>query len=455
MLRSLAALFRRMHVLLLTAFFLFSLLFILLISVFYNIHWDSMFSDYHEQMIRNQGYKLLDDMRERGIADRQLTDEEEQWLDRITRLYGVLVRYADNRGQVLYDSVDLETRNSLPTVEEVPYIIDGQQHGVIQLAYLEASKELSPAMVDFRETLDSRSKSLFVLMLLLSLSISYLLAVMLTKHLKRLDQYAQSIRLGKWGGGIPEKGPEEIRRLAVTLREISSELQKQEAWRKNLMEDITHELRTPITSLMTKLEAIMDGVYEASEERLEKMYEELERLSRLLSDLQRLSEAEGAQFGLRMKKKDILKLCRKACMNFQILAAKNGIKLTYDPDNTPCYADIDQDKMLQVVTNLLSNAIKYTPPGGEVTLRASCRAEEVFIECSDNGIGISPEDLPYIFNRLYRADKSRSRFTGGVGLGLSIAKALVEAHEGKIYVDSTPGQGTVFTVRIPVQYRAG
>lgn len=446
------ALLRRTHSLLFIAFFIFSLMFIVLISAMYNIQWEGMFNTYHEQLLESHGYKLLDDMRERQIKTTPLSHADVQWLKRRTRLYGVLIQYVDTNDEVWFDTIS-EHAGNLSVKGEVPYIIEGEQKGTLKLALLEASNELNPAMVNFRKILEFRSKIMFMSIIMLSLIVSYLLATVLTKYLRKLDQYAQQIRQGQWQSEYEVRGPEEIRRLAITLKEISTELRKQEEWRKNLMEDMMHELRTPITSIMTRLEAIIDGVYEANDEQLVKMYNELDRLSRLLHDMQRVSEAQGAQFEMRVKRTNMIKLCRNVFMNFRILARKAEVDMRYEPTYIPCYAEVDRDKISQVVTNVLSNAIKYTQPGGQIVLQVECTEAHTIIRCTDTGIGIGKEDLPYIFTRLYRADKSRSRFTGGVGLGLTIAKALVEAHEGEITVYSELGKGTTFMVTIPNVYR--
>jgi len=439
----------RMSVILFIAFFLFSLFFIMLITCFYNLYWEGLFKNFYEQSIKTYAYMLLDDMREQGIEGSPLSEQEINWLERRTRLYGVIVQLTDkHNGELMYDSF-ANVESGMTIVQEFPYIVNGQEVAHLKVGFMDATKELNPAMVQFRETLETQSKYLMGIIICLSVLISFWLASILTKNFKRLDQYAKNIRQGRWSGTCPEKGPVEIRRLALTLNELSTELQKQEDWRKNLMEDITHELRTPITSIMTKVEAIIDGIYEADQDNLEKMYNELERLSRLVSDLQRLSEAEGAQFELKLKKRDIVKLTRQVYLNYQPLAMKKGVSMVFDPVNTPTYAQVDYDKMYQVIANIVSNAIKYTSPGGCVVLKVIPDKTHTKIICEDNGIGISEEDLPYIFNRLYRADKSRSRFTGGVGLGLTIAKALAEAHNAWIEVESTFGKGSTFTIVIP------
>lgn len=200
-------------------FFIFSLVFIFLISTFYNIYWDGMINSYHEQMIESDGYKLLDDMREKQITGGPLEEEDVQWLKRRTRLYGVLMQYVDNDHRVWFDTIS-EYDGKLTVQTQVPYVVQGALHGEIKLALFEASSELNPAMVNFRETLKVRSKLIFVTIMLLSIIISFFLANVLTKYLRKLDQYAQLIRQGKWHTTFPIKGPEEIRRLAVTLKSL-------------------------------------------------------------------------------------------------------------------------------------------------------------------------------------------------------------------------------------------
>lgn len=190
-----------------------------------------MINSYHEQMIESDGYKLLDDMREKQIAGGPLKEEDVQWLKRRTRLYGVLMEYVDNENKVWFDTIS-EYAGKLTVQTQVPYVVQGSLQGQIKLAQFEASSELNPAMVNFRETLKVRSKMIFVTIMLLSTIISFLLATVLTKYLIKLDQYAQLIRQGKWHTTFPIKGPEEIRRLAITLKELAIELDKQEELRK-------------------------------------------------------------------------------------------------------------------------------------------------------------------------------------------------------------------------------
>ncbi|WP_238392471.1 sensor histidine kinase [Paenibacillus antri] len=444
---------RRMNVLLFTAFFFFSLVFILLISSAHRFHWDSLFSTYQRSLLDGNAYRLMDDMRQAEIRASAPEEEEIAWVKRRANLYGILIQYTSLDGRTIWiDTIRDFDEAYLEEANEYPYIIDGRTVGTLKAANLAARNKLNPTMIEYQEQLEFRSKILYASIIVIAFLLSFWIARVLSRHLKLLEEQTNQIRMGRRELRISSKGPEEVRMLAVTLDEMVKELKKQEDWRQHLMEDLTHELRTPLTSMLTQIEAIQDGVYEADEQRMQEIFEELERLSRLINDLERLSEAESARFSIHIEKTDMVRLARKVHENFRTLASSQGIQLTFESTNVPCFCEVDRDKIVRVVSNVLSNAIKYNQPGGTVKLRIECEPEHTDIICEDTGIGIGEEDLPYIFNRLYRADKSRSRFNSGVGLGLSIVKALVDAHNGTVWAESELGVGSAFTVRIPAKY---
>lgn len=445
-------LLRGMNVLLFTAFFGFSLVFILVISSVFRLHWDSLFDTYQRSLLDSNVYRLMDDMRQAGIRS-GLSEEDLVWLKRRANLYGILVQYASVDGQTVWmDMIRDFDVAYLHEADAYPYIIDGETAGMVRAANLAARNKLNPVMIEYQEQLQERTRWLYVSMVIAALVFSLFLARVLSKHLSQLEEQTNYIRMGRRDVKIVPRGPEEVRKLAVTLDEMVKELKKQEDWRQHLMEDLTHELRTPLTSMLSQIEAIQDGIYNADEQRIEEIYEELERLSRLINDLERLSEAESARFSIRIERTDMVRLARKVFANFQPLADSKGINMTFESPHVPCFCEVDRDKIVQVISNILSNAIKYNRPGGSIRMRVQSYPEYAEMICEDSGIGIGDEDLPYIFNRLYRADKSRSRLNSGAGLGLSIVRALVEAHNGEVTAQSELGAGSIFTVRIPVHY---
>ena len=215
------------------------------------------------------------------------------------------------------------------------------------------------------------------------------------------------------------------------------------------MANIAHELRTPLTSISGYMEGLIDGVVPATEETYELVHREAGRLSRLVNDLQRLSRAESGK-----EKLDVIPLPAQIVLDrlsrrLEPQFRDKGVELSVDiePGASPVLAD--EDRLDQVLTNLLDNALRYTEAGGKVTVEVCGQDGKVAVTVSDTGIGISAEDLPHIFERFYRADKSRSRERGGTGIGLTIAKRYVEVLGGTISVSSEPGQGTRFNVLLP------
>jgi signal transduction histidine kinase len=444
-----------MNVILFMSFLVYSLIFISLIAALENFNWKQLFDNFQISDLEKKAYLIMDDMRSKGIFEGPLTEEQQSWLSRRAALHGMLLKFeSKDRKTVWFNSFTRATPVPESSIRELPYTAGGATRGYLRMAYILENNELDPTFVEFQEALSLRSKLLFSLIIVVSIAFSFLIARMLSRHLKNVDVLAKQISTGQRDITIPIKGPDEVRRLAATLNEMSRELKKQEDWRHHLMEDLTHELRTPLTSMLSQIEAIVDGVYEADNERMQDIYEELIRLSRLVNDLERLSEAESARFTLNIRRTNMVQLAKRVYNNYVPVARSKNIKLMFESTNVPCYAQVDRDKIVQVLSNIVMNAIKYTSEGGRVIIGVDWNVDETIISCEDNGTGISENDLPYIFNRLYRADKSRSRFSGGVGLGLSIAKALVEAHDGTIRAESRLGRGSRFTVTLPNEYNA-
>lgn len=249
---------------------------------------------------------------------------------------------------------------------------------------------------------------------------------------------------------VPEKLTEikELDMLSESVAHLGRSLASQERLRKRLTADVAHELRTPITVLKAQLEAFVDGVWEATPERLNTCVAEIDRLGNLISEVERLADFEGDILNLRIQPCDLGNILNNAANAFLPLFEKASIKLsTTIPSGI--WVDLDISRFRHVIENLLSNALRYTEPQGEVEIRLDSFEENVRIEVKDTGIGIAPEDLPHIFDRFYRTDASRTRATGGRGIGLAIAKAAVEAHGGTLSVKSLYGKGCLFSVTLP------
>ncbi|MDR2177475.1 MAG: HAMP domain-containing protein, partial [Treponema sp.] len=236
----------------------------------------------------------------------------------------------------------------------------------------------------------------------------------------------------------------ELAGLSRSINELARELEEGDRRQRQLISDIAHELRTPLTYLRGSIEAILDGVWQSDREHLASCHEEIMRVTRLIEDLNTLTNLEWETISLNKTTFDLAELLRLTAEQFRTAADKKGINLILNLIPGPINADYDRLK--QVFINLLSNAIKYTDEGS-ITVSIEPSSKNRRISIADTGIGIAPEDLPHIFERLYRTDKSRNRNTGGAGIGLAIAAAIVSAHGGTIKAESGKG-GTTFQVEL-------
>ena len=253
--------------------------------------------------------------------------------------------------------------------------------------------------------------------------------------------------------GDPSKGEvDELSQLALSFNQMAAKLEHIETMRRQLIGDISHELRTPLTAIKGSMEGLMDGVLPANEETFHRIYLEADRLQRLVNDLQELSRVEAGAYELILKPVDVLDLVTATVNRLELQFEDKGVILESDvPDSLPP-VQADEDRISQVMLNLVGNALQYTPNGGRVQIVATQYNDEMRFAVIDDGIGIPAEHLQYLFTRFYRIDKSRSRVGGGSGTGLTIAKYLVEAHGGRIWVESPgPGKGSTFTFSLPIE----
>ena len=287
-----------------------------------------------------------------------------------------------------------------------------------------------------------------VFSLLLSILVGSVMAKRLSAPISRVITTARMISKGYFGDRITEpSSTKETAQLTETINNLAETLENQEALRKRLTADVAHELRTPLTTLQSHIEAMIDGIWEPDSERLKSCHEEIMRINRLVGDLEKLSRYESENLILTRTSFNISELIRNIIRNFENDFAGKDIDIKFIGGDETINAD--KDKISQVIVNLLSNALKYTPKGGEVQVSVKSFDESVEITVKDTGEGIPPVDLPHIFERFYRADKSRNRLTGGAGIGLTITKAIIDAHKGSIRVKSKVNEGTEFTVTLP------
>jgi signal transduction histidine kinase len=259
---------------------------------------------------------------------------------------------------------------------------------------------------------------------------------------------ARAVADGKLDTRISTEGPQDLHSLAESFNEMASSLERNDKERRDMLADIAHELRTPLSVIRGRLEGIVDGVYPDNGAPVSTALEQTYLLQRLVDDLRLLTLAESRQLHFESKPVDLGNLARHVIDLFQAEAEEKNISLSINrlSENTTVNADAQRTE--QVIANLVGNALRYVPDGGKIWIEIASDEKSMTLSVNDNGVGIPEEDLPFIFDRFWRKDKSRSRHTGGTGLGLAITKQLVEAQGGTIRAQNTPGGGLQVSVRM-------
>jgi signal transduction histidine kinase len=319
--------------------------------------------------------------------------------------------------------------------------------------YISADPAAELYVAPFRRLSESINRSLLLggsLAIAIALILIFVLSRRITAPIGVLAKAARRLGRGDLSQRVQLRGEGEIAALAQAFNYMAADLEHDEQLRRNLVADVAHELRTPLSNIQGYLEAIRDGVMKPDTTTIRSLNEEVALLSRLVNELQELSLAEAGELKLVYQAEDINKLVKQAIDSWQPQLSAKEISLSLDlPDNLPL-VNIDWQRVNQVLHNLLENAVAYTHKGGTINVAAAKQGDWVEVSVSDTGEGIPAEDLPNIFERFYRVDKSRARVTGGSGLGLTIAKRLVEAHGGKITVQSELGKGSRFSFTLPI-----
>jgi signal transduction histidine kinase len=285
---------------------------------------------------------------------------------------------------------------------------------------------------------------------LLALGLTLLISRRILRPIQSLTAAARKMESGDLSSRVAVPGNDEIGGLAHAFNSMAESMARNEQLRRHMVSDVAHELRTPLTNIRGYLEGMRDGVLEADPETLDSVHEEAEVLARLVDDLQELALAEAGQLRLLRQPVALADLIEHATVAARPKFEARGVKLSADLGDTTLLVDVDPARIGQVLGNLLSNALAHTPEGGEVSAATKRDGDQVQVSVRDTGSGIAPEHLPFVFERFYRVDEARARKNGGAGLGLAIVKQLVEAHGGRISVESTVDQGSTFTFSLPV-----
>jgi len=292
--------------------------------------------------------------------------------------------------------------------------------------------------------------------LLSAIAISLFFSREFVRPIRDLSIISRKISEGRYSQRIPLPKEitidemDEVKQLAISFNHMASKLEQTEDLRKKLIGDVSHELRTPISLIKASMEGLIDGIIPPSNKTFFQVQVEADRLTKLVNDLQELSIIESGAYKLNKEKYAINDVISTVISNLAPQYSKKGIQIITNLEKSKADIYIDIDRIKQVLTNILANAYQYSQKGGTVKITSAEKDNLVTVTISDTGRGISREDLPHIFTRFYRADKSRSRNSGGSGIGLTIAKQLVQAHGGKIWAESQGEDlGTTVSFTIP------
>ncbi len=286
----------------------------------------------------------------------------------------------------------------------------------------------------------------------LALVASLVLTRRILRPIRGMGEIAGRIAAGDYSQRVNAIPGDEVGELVTAFNQMVCSLQRVEKLRKDLVADVAHELRTPLTNMRGYLEALRDGVLPASPQQIASLHEEVLRLVRLVEGLHQLAIADAGVQRLRLDAVDIGTLTLNTVEPFRARAIAKGIRLVAPDEHGRDMVRVDPDQFIGVLNNLFENALHYTPRGGEVAVRISREGPAVVLSVSNTGDGIAPHDLPFVFERFYRGEKSRSREHGGAGIGLSLVKQIVDAHGGAVSVQSDHGL-TTFRVTLPLAPR--
>ncbi|HJZ46003.1 MAG TPA: ATP-binding protein, partial [Roseiflexaceae bacterium] len=356
----------------------------------------------------------------------------------------------------------------IPGGADSPIVVDGRSVGTVVVSgdrVLLNQQERSFLGVVYLSVIGGS-----VLAGVVALIVGLVITRRMTRPLGSLQHAAQRLAMGARHEPLVIPPDKELAELAISFNTMAAELEHQQQLRRQLVADIAHELRTPISVLRLQLEGLEDGIEQPTPATLHSLAEEVGLLTRLVDDLRLLSLADAGQISLAIENVDAGAAIERAVTASAARARQLQIELRAVPPAAPVLVAADQQRLAQILGNLIENALRYTPAGGSVTVQARSTTEDerlktkdqsgssslvprpssfVVFEVADTGAGIPPDELPRIFERFYRTDKARARETGGSGLGLAIVQRLVEMQGGRIWAASAVGRGTTFYVALP------
>jgi len=359
------------------------------------------------------------------------------------------IRLADTDGIIIYDPVNPANIGTTAANDaaSIDLMLDGEVIGFLLPQEEGYTQENAQFEARFLERINDASIVAAMISGAVALVLALLLAYFLTKPVNQLVKATEEVARGEFSYRVDIEKPKEFARLGGTFNRMAQELEEAEKRRKNLTSDIAHELRTPLAVQRAHLEAMVDGVFPMTKENLLAIQEQNHLLNRLVEDLRLLTLADAGKLELDLQLVDMQSLLSAVIEQFGANAREKRIDIKQDLQQCP-KVKADAQRVQQIIQNLLQNGVRYTPEGGTLFVRLTCQGERVICSVRDTGEGIPEESLPYIFDRFYRAERSRTKVAGGTGLGLAIARNLAEAQYGSLTAANHPGGGAEFILTL-------
>lgn len=448
----------------LTLSFIFSILIsIVIISFISNFMINKRFQSYLESEQSDKFEKIYEEVNKLYVENYTNLDRLNLKSYSLTENISLVIK--DTNDKTVYDSntgmgmgmgIIRQRMNMMHRIPEgnyvektYPLIHDNSNLGSLIIGYIDNSY-LTDSAIIFKDTLTRSFMLSGIITVFIGILVSIILSKGLTSPLIIITNTANKIRKGDLTAkSVINTNTTEIAELAESINYLGTTLSQQENIRKRYASDISHELRTPLTTLQTHLEAIMDGVWQPTNEHLDILMKEVTRLTNLVDDLKDSFIQEEYTMHINKTKFNVSTVLEGIITTYEPLFNNENYKLNISIEKD-VEVLMDKDKFKQIVNNILSNSLRYLNEGGEVLVGLKKSQDNIILTLKDNGIGIKDEDMKNIFERFYRVDTSRNKITGGSGLGLSIVKSIVEAHNGTITLNSKYGEGTVVEIRLPV-----
>lgn len=423
--------------------------------------WEQYFQSYTRENMENLAESVAD-----SIAQSFENTTPNDWYS------GALA--AANSAAALYDTVSIQIVSadgsvvynsgvhanfispSLPENERntasAPIVVNDEQVGMVFVRVFGSETLLTQADQDFRNKSYQAMIFASLFSVLVAILAGFILARLLSRPINSITNAARALKEGNYSARTHMAGEDEIARLGKTFDQMADSVEANRDMERRLVTDVAHELRTPLMAIQSTVEAMIDGVFAADEERLETLNSEVRRLSRLVDALLKLSRLENRANPVEFSKVDLVEMVDTVVATHQTYVEESGLEFTYHHD-PHVYVYGNADMLRQATANLISNAVRYTPEGGSV--RVSVTQGELMgaIVVQDTGIGFTDEEAKNVFSRFWRADAGRTRESGGLGIGLSVVKEIADRHGGWVRAEGKPNEGARFTIYIPLYNR--